>query len=131
MNIPSVLLLPGAIALSLMVVPGVPALASPVAPVAPTIAPPPGADIKLNDTQKAVIQKVGTFAFDQIEAVLSQGLNPDRKAPLDTAKKAQELGETMKSLRLDEQQKSGIRDIVRYARQQMEKQMETALPTKK
>ncbi|MDX2232328.1 MAG: hypothetical protein NW220_22025 [Leptolyngbyaceae cyanobacterium bins.349] len=84
-----------------------------------------GLDFKLSPQQRRAIAVLGDFAIDQMENLLSNGLNPERLDRVEAERQAQNLRQTFSSLRLDDQQKAVLRTILQTARQQMKRQMGT------
>ncbi len=124
----SVLLSVGAIALSFVCLSSKIAIAQPI-PVSPpekttsglsTLGP----DLKLNAQQRKAIAAIGGFAFEQIEAILASGFDPNKLNRAETQKKAVTLHQVFSSFRLDDQQKEALRAILQSARVQMKRQIE-------
>jgi hypothetical protein len=126
MNLKSVLLLPGTIALGIACVSISPAAAESITIPAPeTDLPNPPIDLKLNDKQQAAIGEIADFAFDQIEAIVMSGLDPKKIDREQVDRRVHNLRELVPALRPDEQQLGQLRTLIRSARQILERQIKT------
>lgn len=112
----------GAIAFGLTIFPVSPSLAQ-SSPTAETNDF--GLDLKLNPQQRRAIEAIGVFALDQMENLLSNGLNPQKLDRQEVERQSETLRQSLSSLRLDDQQKAVLRTILRSAREQMRRQMQT------
>lgn len=131
MKIQVALLLPGTLVLSLAVMPVRSAIAQSTSSTTEAT-PQLQADLKLNDTQREAIGRLGGIVFDQLDAVLDWGLQRDRSTPPKISRTTeQDMREIFQSLNPDDQQRSEFRKLLQNARQIMERQLETALPAKK
>lgn len=84
-----------------------------------------GLDLKLSPQQRRAIAVLGDFALDQMEEMLTNGLNPKKIDRAETERKTENLRQTFSSLRLDDQQKAVFRTILRTAREQIRRQVNT------
>lgn len=84
-----------------------------------------GFDLKLNPQQRKAFELMGDFALDQMEAMITNGLDPKKLDRVEVQRKSETLQQTFSNLRLDDQQKAALRTILRTARDQMKRQMET------
>jgi hypothetical protein len=129
MNLKPALLLSRAIALSIAAAP-----VSAVAQSEPSLAPEnPNVpvNLKLNDRQKGAIQQISEFAFDQIETILSSGLESGKVNPPEPSPQTEQMfREFAASMRPDKEQVAELRSILETARQQMKRQLETGTPQK-
>lgn len=119
----SSLFVSSAIALGLSILPVSPSLAQ-----SPTSATEPsqfGLDLKLNPQQRRAIEALGGFALDQMESILSNGFNPQKMNRVEVERQSESLRQSLSSLRLDDQQKAVLRTILRSAREQMRRQLQT------
>ncbi|MEX0268572.1 hypothetical protein AB3R30_05485 [Leptolyngbyaceae cyanobacterium UHCC 1019] len=83
-----------------------------------------GNTIRLNTQQQKALSTISEFAFDQLESIISSGLDPTKLKRPDAAR-AETLRQQFSTfLRLDNQQKAGLRTILQTARDQMKRQME-------
>lgn len=131
MNLKSVLLLPGTIALGIACVSISPAMADSITVPVPENDPPTvPIDLKLNDQQQAAIDEIADFALDQIEAIVTSGLDPQKIDREQIDRRANKLREVLPALRPDEQQLGQLRTLIRNARQTLERQIKTAPQTK-
>lgn len=84
-----------------------------------------GVDLKLNAQQRKVIEAIGGFALEQMEEMISNGFDPQKLNRADTAQKSATIRQLFSSFRLDDQQKAALTTILRGAREQIKRQMET------
>jgi hypothetical protein len=112
-----------AIALGLSILPVSPSLAQ--SPTPTTENSQLGLDLKLNPQQRRAIEMVGGFALDQMENILSNGFNPQKLNRVEVERQSESLRQSLSSLRLDDQQKAVLRTILRSAREQMRRQLQT------
>ena len=83
-----------------------------------------GNTLRLNTQQQKALSTISDFAFDQLESIISSGLDPTKLKRPDAAR-AETLRQQFSTfLRLDNQQKAGLRTILQTARDQMKRQME-------
>lgn len=112
----------GAIAVGLTILPVAPAHAQTPAKAGEAEA---GLDLKLSPQQRRAIETLSDFAFDQMETLLANGLNPRKIDRVAAQRQTENLRQTMSSLRLDDQQKAVLRTVLQNAREQMRRQMNT------
>lgn len=83
-----------------------------------------GNTIRLNTQQQKALSTISDFAFDQLESIISSGLDPTKLKRPDAARAETLRQEFSTFLRLDNQQKAGLRTILQTARDQMKRQVE-------
>jgi hypothetical protein len=129
MNLKLALLLSRAIALGLAVAP-----VSAVAQSEPSFTPEnlnSQVNFKLNDRQKGAIQQISEFAFDQIDSILSSGLESGKVNPPESSPQTEQMfRDFAASMRPDKEQVAELRSILETARQQMKRQLETGSPSR-
>lgn len=134
MNLKATLLLPGMLTFGLFWSPVSPAAAQsvqvPVPETPPAENPSPAIDLKLNAKQREAIGQISEFAFDQLEAIITSGLDPEKVDRTKLNQRIDNLRQILPSIRPDEQQLGQLRTILETARQQLQKQLETNLPTR-
>lgn len=82
----------------------------------------PEINLRLNERQREAFHKASEFAFDQFDALLSSGFDPEQLKRPELNQEAEQMVRQLPELvRPDEQQLSVLRTILRNARQQMEK----------
>lgn len=123
MNLKLSLFVSSTVALGLAIAPAAPGLAQSSAATPETSDF--GLDLKLNPQQRRAFEALGEFAFDQIEGILANGLNPKRLNRVEIERQTDDLRQTLSTLRLDDQQKAVLRTILRSARDQMRRQVQT------
>jgi len=84
-----------------------------------------GLDLKLNPQQRKAIATIGDFALDQIDELISNGLDPRKIDRMESQRRTDGIRQMLSSFRLDDQQKAALRAILQTARQQIKRQMET------
>ncbi len=123
----SVLLSVSAIALSLACLSSR-VVAQPIAVPAPERTVPEsstlGSNLKLNAQQRKAIATISEFAFEQMEAIIASGFDPNKLNRTETQQKAANIQQIFSSFRLDGQQKEALRAILQSARTQMKRQIE-------
>jgi hypothetical protein len=134
MKLKSSVLLSGsasAIAVGLCCLSSVSAIAQPVSIPVPAPASTTSTDInelgntiRLNTQQQKALSTISEFAFDQLESIISSGLDPTKLKRPDVARTEILRQQFSTFLRLDNQQKAGLRTILQTARDQMKRQME-------
>jgi hypothetical protein len=80
--------------------------------------------IRLNAQQQKALSTISDFAFDQLDAVIASGFDPSKLKRPDAARTESLRQQFASFLRLDNQQKAGLRTILKTARDQMKRQME-------
>ncbi len=80
--------------------------------------------IRLNTQQQKALSSISEFAFDQLESIISSGLDPTQLKRPDAARTDALRQQFSTFLRLDNQQKAGLRTLLQTARDQMKRQME-------
>ncbi len=80
--------------------------------------------IRLNTQQQKALSTISEFAFDQLESILASGLDPSKLKRPDAARTETLRQQFSTFLKLDNQQKAGLRTILQTARDQMKRQME-------
>lgn len=134
MNLKSALLLAGMLSFGLSCVPVKPVAAEavPVPIPDPTNAEiaSPGIELQLNSKQREAIEQISDFAFDQLEAIVTSGLDPEKIDRAKLNQRVDNLRQILPSIRPDEQQLGQLRTILDSARQQLQKQLETGLPAR-
>jgi len=123
MNLKSSLFVSSTLALGLTLFPASPSFAQSTSPAAETSEF--GLDFKLSPQQRRAIEAIGGFALDQMESILVNGFNPKKLNQLEVERQSESLRQSLSSLRLDDQQKAVLRTILRSARDQMRRQMQT------
>jgi hypothetical protein len=83
-----------------------------------------GSNLKLNAQQRKAISTISEFAFEQMEAILATGFDPNKLNRAETQQKAANIQQIFSSFRLDAQQKEALRAILQSARAQMKRQIE-------
>lgn len=81
-------------------------------------------DLKLNAQQRKAIATISEFAFEQMEAILASGFDPNKLNRAETQQKAANIQQIFSSFRLDAQQKEALKAILQSARAQMKRQIE-------
>ncbi|MGQ9872093.1 hypothetical protein [Leptodesmis sp.] len=123
----SVLLSVSAIALSLVCLSSK-VVAQPIAVPAPEKTVPEsstlGSNLKLNAQQWKAIATISEFAFEQMEAIIASGFDPNKLNRTETQQKAANIQQIFSSFCLDGQQKEALRAILQSARTQMKRQIE-------
>jgi len=116
----------GAIALGLVMLPAHPTRAQePSAPATSSELTELGERFKLNSQQRQAIGAIGELALDQMEMMLSNGLDPQKLDRVETQRKTDNIRQIFSTLKLDEQQKAALKTILRSARDQIRRQMES------
>ncbi len=83
-----------------------------------------GNTIRLNTQQQKALSTISEFAFDQLESIISSGLDPTKLKRPDATRTDTLRQQFSTFLKLDNQQKAGLRTILQTARDQMKRQME-------
>lgn len=83
-----------------------------------------GNTIRLNTQQQKALSTISEFAFDQLESIISSGLDPTKLKRPDAARTDTLRQQFSTFLKLDNQQKAGLRTVLQTARDQMKRQME-------
>lgn len=83
-----------------------------------------GLNLKLSPQQLRAIEAIGTFALDQMETMITNGMNPKKTDRVAIERQSEVLRQNLSSLRLDDQQKAALRTILQSAREQMKRQLE-------
>lgn len=105
-----------------------------ILPAAPSLAQSPsttaensefGLDLKLSPQQRRAIEVIGEFALDQMESLLVNGMNPKKLDRVEVERQSETIRQTLSTLRLDDQQKAVLRTILRSARDQMRRQVQS------
>jgi len=104
------------------------AIAQPISVPAPDSAKPAEVSVKnpirLNTQQQKALSTISEFAFEQLESILASGLDPSKLKRPDATRTESLRQQFSTFLRLDNQQKAGLRTILQTARDQMKRQME-------
>lgn len=101
-----------------------PALAVPKSPVEE-----PLPEIQLSSEQKDTILQIGDLAIDQIETLIKGDFDPNKIDRATVNERGDTLRDLLTSIRPDDRQKDAFITILRRAREQMQRQLETA-PTR-
>ncbi|EKQ67794.1 hypothetical protein OsccyDRAFT_4084 [Leptolyngbyaceae cyanobacterium JSC-12] len=122
MKLKLTLLVSSAISLGLTCVPATAVMAQSASTLESS---PLGLDLKLNPQQRKAIATIGDFALDQIDELISNGLDPRKIDRVESQRRTDGIRQMLSSFRLDDQQKAALRAILQTARQQIKRQMET------
>uniref|UniRef100_A0A832H417 DUF4168 domain-containing protein n=1 Tax=Oscillatoriales cyanobacterium SpSt-402 TaxID=2282168 RepID=A0A832H417_9CYAN len=124
MKLKSTLLVSSAVALGLTCVPSTAVMAQSASTSTPENSP-LGLNLKLNPQQRRAIEAIGEFALDQMDDLISNGLDPRKIDRVESQRRTDSIRQSFSSFKLDDQQKATLRTILQTARQQMKRQMET------
>lgn len=82
-------------------------------------------DFKLTPQQQRAIATISDFALDQMETMVTNGLNPKKLDRVEVQQQAASVRQVLSELQLSDQQKNALRSVLQTAREQIRRQMGT------
>jgi len=79
--------------------------------------------LRLSPNQREAVREATDLAIDQLESFLDVGLDPSKLDREKMTRNAEKIGQTLSGIRLDQEQLDTLRDILRDAREQIDRQL--------
>jgi len=83
----------------------------------------PTPKLRLSPDQREAVREATGLAIDQLESFLDVGLDPSKLDREKMTRNAEKIRQTLSGIRLDQEQLDTLKDILRDAREQLDRQL--------